>query len=87
MEAYAKENGGAGSWAAAGGPPLENTGLHRLSEDTVLMSDTCNAARCTKRLDGEAIMRTMQEKVGAAAWEKMSVEERNAKYRYYRADC
>lgn len=78
---------GAGSWAAAGGPPIENIGLHRLSEDTVLMTDTCNAARCTKRLLGEAIMRTMQEKIGAEAWEAMSVEERNAKFRFYRADC
>ena len=86
IQAYEKESG-AGSWAAAAGPPVENIGLHRLCEDTVLMSDTCNAARCTKRLLGEAIMRTMQEKVGAEAWEKMSVDERNAKYRYYRADC
>ena len=44
------------------------------------MSDTCNAARCTKRLLGDSIMRAMQEKVGAEAWEAMSVEERNAKY-------
>ena len=51
------------------------------------MSDTCNAARCTKRLLGDAIMKTMQEKIGAEAWEAMSVEERNSKFRFYRADC
>jgi hypothetical protein len=39
-----------GSWAAAGGPSPENIGLHRLCEDTVLMTDTCNGARCTKRM-------------------------------------
>ena len=40
----------AGSWAAAGYPSPENIGLHRLCEDTVLMTDTCNGARCTKRM-------------------------------------
>eukprot|EP00966_Prymnesium_polylepis_P185545 4300768-Prymnesium_polylepis.1 len=47
-EDYEKENK-LGSWAAAGGPDPENIGLHRLCEDTVLMSDTCFGARCTKR--------------------------------------
>ena len=47
---YHEKRHGAGSWAAAGGPSPENIGLHRLCEDTVLMSDTCNGARCTKRL-------------------------------------
>jgi len=49
QEAHEKEHG-AGSWAAAGGPSPENIGLHRLCDDTVLMSDTCNGARCTKRM-------------------------------------
>ena len=49
MQTHEKKHG-AGSWAAAGGPSPENIGLHRLCEDTVLMSDTCNGARCTKRL-------------------------------------
>eukprot|EP00966_Prymnesium_polylepis_P125583 2903431-Prymnesium_polylepis.2 len=48
-EEYEKENG-PGSWAAAGGADPENIGLHRLCEDTVLMSDTCHGARCTKRM-------------------------------------
>ena len=78
---------GEGSWAAVGGPSPDSIGLHRLAEDTVLMTDTCNAARCTRRLLGESIMRTMQEKVGTEAWEAMSIEERNEKYRFYRADC
>lgn len=49
-EEYEAQNGGEGSWAAAGGPSPENIGLHRLCEDTVLMTDTCNGARCTKRM-------------------------------------
>lgn len=78
---------GEGSWAAAGGPSPDSIGLHRLAEDTVLMTDTCNAARCTRRLLGDAILTTMQEKVGAEAWDAMSVDERNSTYRFYRADC
>jgi hypothetical protein len=49
MEDFEMEHG-SGSWAAAGGPDPDNIGLHRLSEDTVLMSDTCHGARCTKRM-------------------------------------
>ena len=48
-EEHEKEHG-VGSWSAAGGPSPENIGLHRLCEDTVLMTDTCNGARCTKRM-------------------------------------
>ena len=32
-------------------------------------------------------MRTIEEKVGTEAWEAMSADERNAKYKVYRADC
>jgi hypothetical protein len=81
MQAYEKHNGGAGSWARAGGPSPENIGLHRLAEDTVLMTDTCHGARCTKRLLAEAVMRTIQAKVGEEAWEALSPEERDRKYK------
>ena len=47
---------GKGKWAEWGGPSPDNIGLHRLAEDTVLMSDTCNGARKTKRLLAQAIM-------------------------------
>lgn len=49
MEEFEKEYG-AGSWARADGPSPENIGLHRLCEDTVLMTDTCNGAWCTKQM-------------------------------------
>jgi hypothetical protein len=65
----------------------ENIGLHRLSDDTVLMTDTCNGARCTKRLLAEVIMQAIKEKVGADAWEAMSEEERDRKYKVFRGDC
>jgi hypothetical protein len=48
-EEYEKENG-PGSWVAAELPDPENIGLHRLCEDTVLQTDTCHGARCTKRM-------------------------------------
>ena len=82
-----EEEHGAGSWARAGGPDPENIGLHRLAEDTVLMTDTCNGARCTKRLLAETIMQTIKEQIGAAAWDAMSEEERNRKYKVFRGDC
>jgi hypothetical protein len=85
-EDYQKENG-PGSWAAAGMPEPDNIGLHRLCEDTVLMSDTCNGARCTKRLLAEAIMLAIKEKVGADVWDKLTEEERDAQYKVYRGDC
>ena len=74
---------GADSWVAAGGPSPENIGLHRLAEDTVLMSDTCNGARCTKRLLAAAVMDAIQQQVGAVAWNAMSEEDRARKYKVY----
>ena len=50
-----------GSWAAAGGPDPESIGIHRLSEETLLMSDTCNAARACKRLVAEAATAARKE--------------------------
>lgn len=64
MELFEKKHG-ADSWVRAGGPSPENIGLHRLCEDTVLMTDTCNGARCTKRMLADAIMHTIQEKRSA----------------------
>ena len=78
---------GSGSWAAAGAPSHENIGLHRLAEDTVLMTDTCNSARCTRRLLLKAVVNNLKETVGAAAWDAMTDEERNTKYKTYTGDC
>jgi len=78
---------GSGSWAAAGAPPAASIGLHRLCEDTVLMTDTCNGARCTKRMLESSIMAAIEEHVGAAAWEAMDEATRDLRYRVIRADC
>jgi hypothetical protein len=78
---------GVGSWAAAGGPAPESIGMHRLCEDTLLLTDTCNAARATKKLVAEASMEALKEQVGKDAWEAMSEAQRNAKCKVYIGQC
>lgn len=51
------------------------------------MTDTCNGARCTKRLLAELIMEKIKAKVGVEAWEAMNPEERERKYKVFRGDC
>ena len=63
---------GDGSWAAAGGADAASIGLHRLSENTLLMSDTCNGARATKRLLAAMAELEGQKMIGTEAWEAMS---------------
>lgn len=77
---------GAGSWAAAGAPEAESIGLHRLSENTVLMSDTCNAARATKRLLAEMAEAAGRQELGEA-WESMSEGERELRCKAHLGDC
>ena len=78
---------GAGSWAAAGGPAPGSIGLNRLTENTLLMSDTCNAARKCKRLLAEAAYASLKADVGEEVWEQMSEEERAAKGKVYVGQC
>lgn len=78
---------GVGSWEKADMPSPENVGLHRLSENAVLMSDTCNAARATKRLVAEMAEAAGRAKIGDAAWEKMSEEEQQQKVKVHLGDC
>ena len=85
-EDYEKEHE-AGSWAGGGHPSPDRIGIHRLAEDTVLCTDTCNGARCTRRLLAEAVMDRVKEDVGLAKWEAMSEEQRDRKYKTYRGDC
>jgi len=72
---------GGGSWAAAGGPAPDSIGLHRLSKHAVLVSDTCNGARATKRLVAAQAEAAGREKLGISpeVWEAMSEAEREAK--------
>ena len=80
---------GSGSWAAAGGPDPESIGIHRLTDDTLVMSDTCNAARATKRLIEEAAVAAYKEKhgIGDALWDSFSQEERDAKCKVHIGEC
>ena len=78
---------GVDSWAADGGPTPEAIGMHRLSEETLLMSDTCNAARAAKRLLAEAAEKASRLKIGDAAWAKMSEAERERSCTTFIGDC
>ena len=78
---------GAGSWTKAGMPEPEALGLHRLSEHTLLMSDTCNAARACKRLVAEAAERAGRKQIGDDIWKEMSDIERAAKLKSHLGDC
>ena len=51
------------------------------------MTDTCNGARCTRRMVAAAAMVAVEAKVGKAAWEAMTEEERERKYKTYLGDC
>ena len=75
-KAQHEETYGEGSWAVAGGPDPEAIGLHRLSEQTLLMSDTCNAARSCKRLLQEAAMKSGRDSMGEEAWEALTPSAR-----------
>ncbi|MDC0525800.1 hypothetical protein OAO87_02280, partial [bacterium] len=78
---------GKGSWAADGGPSPEAIGLHRLSEQTLLMSDTCNAARAAKRLPAEAAEKAGRLAIGDAAWAKLSEVQRERACTCFIGDC
>ena len=76
-----------GSWAAAGGADPDSLGIHRLSEETVLMGDNCNGAEKAKRLVSAASLDAAKERIGEVAWEKMSESERAEKASNYHGRC
>ena len=78
---------GVGSWAEAGGPDPDSLGLHRLTEHTTIVSDTCNAARAAKRILSEMALAAAKEAMGADVWDVMSEAERNSKVATYLGDC
>ena len=78
---------GEGSWARADMPSSDNIGIHRLSDNAVLMSDTCNAARATKRLLAEMAETAGRELIGSEVWEKMTEAEREQKVKCHLGDC
>ena len=78
---------GEGSWEKAEMPLPDNIGLHRLSENAVIMSDTCNAARATKRLLAEMAEAAGRERIGTEAWSTMPEEEQQRKVKCHLGDC
>lgn len=73
------------------GPNPDNCSLHKLAGGGALMSDTCNAARKTKRLLRELIQKQAEaahrRDIGDEAWEALSEEEREEKLRVHSLDC
>lgn len=73
------------------GPDPELCSLHRLAGGGALMSDTCNAARKTKRLLCELISRQMEAAYrtehGDDAWESLTEEQREGEVMVYQLDC
>lgn len=78
---------GVGAWRADGGPSVENVGLHRLCENTLLMSDTCNAATATKRLVAEMAIQAAKAHIGEEEWDAMDTSERDATHKVWLGDC
>ena len=78
---------GAGSWARDGGPEPQQVGLHRLSENTLLVSDTCNGARKLKKLLAGMAEAAGRAKIGEEAWALLSEAEREAKVKTHLGDC
>jgi hypothetical protein len=68
-----------GSWERDGGACPDNIGLHRLSEHNLLISDTCNAARCARRLLDTMAVDAAVGRIGGADWEALSEQERGEK--------
>ena len=58
---------GAGAWERDGGAEPQQVGMHRLSENTLLMSDTCNGARKLKQLLAEMAEAAGRAKLGEEA--------------------
>jgi hypothetical protein len=58
-----------------------------ISSFWMLMSDTCNAARATKRLLAEMAEKAGRERIGTKAWEGMSEEEREKACKCHLGDC
>eukprot|EP00965_Chrysotila_dentata_P057070 1893634-Pleurochrysis_carterae.AAC.1 len=51
------------------------------------MSDTCNAARATKRGLAAVVEAAVRDLIGAEAWEAMSPAEQTAAGNVYTGDC
>ena len=78
---------GAGSWTRLGGPEPESLGLHRLSEQTVIMGDNCNGAEATKQRLIAMAEAAGREAIGEDRWAELSKEEQNAAVKAHAGHC
>ena len=69
------------------GPDPARLGLQQLGGGGAIMSDTCNAARKTKRLLSEVIAQTVQDCLGSEQWSAMSKQEQEAATCVHLHDC
>ena len=75
---------GAGSWE---GPEPSALGMHQLGNNTVIMSDTCNAARAAKTLLVDKIAEAVEAHAGPTKWAAMSEGERATAKRALSGSC
>ena len=69
------------------GPDPDDFGLHRLGGGGSIMSDTCNAARASKRLLAERVAVAVEKHMGPIAWGQLSEVQRKAQVRTNLVDC
>lgn len=69
------------------GPDPNRMGLHSLGGGGAIQSDTCNAARCAKRLLSELVVEKVQAHIGEENWSVMTKEEQDAASRTHLHDC
>lgn len=69
------------------GPDANLCSLHRLGGGGSIMSDTCNAARCAKRLLADLVGKQVQQHLGDDRWEEMTEDERECAIRVHQLDC
>eukprot|EP00965_Chrysotila_dentata_P200350 6179929-Pleurochrysis_carterae.AAC.1 len=83
MEGMSAADGSCAVWS---GPRPKDLSLERLA-GSLIMSDTCNAARATKRRLAAVIEAAARNGVGRERWEAMSTEEQTVSTRVFTTDC
>lgn len=79
-----KEKNGSRTWP---GPKPSQLGYHRLAK-SLIMSDTCNAARAAKKLITERVATEVENMARQTAeWKKMTEQERQQSIECYVGDC
>jgi len=79
-----EEHNGKGSWQ---GPAPSSLGTHLLGGGCLLLTDTCNSARCSRKLLKEMVVAAVEASTGSQAWAALSNAERTARSRVYEGDC